>query len=257
MWAGLLALHVLFWSTQRPIQLGLVVPAFALLATRRLRSEPYVWAAVTSVMIAVFVVAPAAFSTSALLAALTLARHALSLARSLRTVEEASPAGAAWRGPYRASGADAERTGDADAERTGDAAFGTWPTRGALSSPLADREGRVRLLSGALVGVYLAAWTLDWTGGALPAHVVALDGALLASVLLMVWRLRARLALAPLTATLTHAAVVSGVVPPPRTPLEWGGAAVALGFALLGASLATSYRLRHFPARGPDPGSVP
>jgi hypothetical protein len=202
MWAGLLALHVLFWSTQRPIQLGLVVPAFALLATSRLRSEPRVWAAALSTMVAVFVMAPLASSMCALLATLTLARHALPLLR-------------------------------------------------------ADREGGVRLLGGAVFAVYLAAWTFDWSGGALPAHVLALDGALLATVLLMAWRLHARLALAPLAATLAHGALASGLVPPPRTPLEWGGAAVALGFALLGASLAASYRLRHFPARGRDLDGAP
>jgi hypothetical protein len=201
-WAGLLALHVLFWSTQRPIQLGFVVPAFALLATRGLHREPRVWAAVLSVLIAVVLVAPAASSMCALLAALSLARHALTSSRD-------------------------------------------------------EREGSVRLIGGALFAVYVAAWTFDWSGGALPAHVLALDVALLAAVLLMAWRLRARLAFAPLAATLAHGALASGLVPPPRTPLEWGVAAVALGFALLAASLATSYRLRHFPARGRDLDGVP
>lgn len=239
-WAVLLALHVLFWSTQHPIQLGAVVPAVALLAMRRVRTESRVWAAVASLLVAVLLVAPAAFSMSAFLAALALLQRALARVPSVGAPQDEGVSVACERSPYRAKGASADgAVQEAGSEREATPSF----------VPM-DAAARVRLLSGALFGVYLSVWTFDWTGGALPAHVVALDAALLTVVVLMVWRLRARLVLAPLAATGVHGLVASGLVPPPRSLLEWGGAAVALGFLLLVGSLATSYRLRHVTREG-------
>ncbi|MBX3186431.1 MAG: hypothetical protein KF819_05415 [Labilithrix sp.] len=192
LWSVLLALHVLFWSTQHRIQLAAVVPALALLALRRVRTESRVWLAIASAMIVVGVVAPSAVSMCALLASIALAQRALSPV-SLAT--------------------------------------------------------RRRMLSGAAFAAYLAVWTFGWKGGALPAHVVALDVSLAAAVLLMAWRLRARVAIVPLAATSVHGVVASGLVPPPRTLLEWGATSVALGFLLLAGALATSYRLRHVTPR--------
>ena len=55
-------------------------------------------------------------------------------------------------------------------------------------------------------------------------------------------------ALAPLSGSYLHLAVQVGLVTAPRSLLSWGVSAVGLGFALLIASLAASYRLRT-PAR--------
>jgi hypothetical protein len=98
-----------------------------------------------------------------------------------------------------------------------------------------------RALVGALFAAYLAVWTWRWTGGALPQHLLVLDLAL--TVLALVATKRTRLALAPLAATYLHFALQARLVPPPRTRGEWGAVAVALGFLLLGGSLAATYRL--------------
>jgi hypothetical protein len=236
-WAVLLALHVLFWSTQHSIRLSALVPTLALLAARRMRTESRVWAAVVSVLLVVLVVAPEALSPFALLAALTLAQRAFSRVPAVGATQDDGAPIACERSPYRARGSSAEGFESAVRPESTQA-----PARAFVP---VDAAARLRLLSGALFGVYLSAWTFGWSGGALPAHVLVLDAALVTVVALMVWRLRARLVLAPLAATCVHGLAASGLVPPPRSALEWGGAAVALGFLLLVGSLATSYRLRH------------
>lgn len=187
-WATLLTLHVLFWSAHHRIQLGLVVPALALLALARLRSESHAWAVAIALLAGAFFLDPRALAPCALFVTVPLGH------RALVTFE---------------------------------------------------RPARVRLLSGTASALYLAVWTAGWTGGALPEHVLALDAAFLALALLLVWRRGARLVLAPLAGTSLHAAWALGLIPQPRSMLEWGASAVALGFALLVASLVTSYRLRH------------
>jgi hypothetical protein len=106
------------------------------------------------------------------------------------------------------------------------------------------RTARLRLVTGALVALYLSAWTAGWTSGAWPDHVVALDVALAVGLAFLFVRGRVRVALAPLGATGVHFVVRADLVPAPRGPVEWGGAAMALGFAALIVALATSYRLR-------------
>lgn len=199
MWGVLLGLHVLFWSSQREIQLAAVVPALVLLAARELQRERSFWAAVLALGACVALFAPAGLAGTALLVALAVVQRALS-----------------------------------------------------TSKPVTASE-RVRLFSGGLFAIHLSIWTMGWHGGALPDHVLLLDGALVASVLLMVWRLRARAALFPLAALCTHGAVATGLVPPPRTLFQYGMTAVALGFVLLVGSLATSYRLRRFGGDEPSP----
>jgi hypothetical protein len=61
---------------------------------------------------------------------------------------------------------------------------------------------------------------------------------------LLVWRAHVRLPLLPLGACYVHWLVQAGLLPAPRSEFEWGGSAVALGFALLAGSLAASYRFR-------------
>lgn len=198
-WGVLLGLHILFWSSQREIQLAAILPALVLLAARGLRRERSFWAAVLASIAVVALFAPAGLAGTALLVALAIVQRAVS-----------------------------------------------------VSNPVASSE-RVRLFSGGLFAMHLSVWTMGWHGGALPEHILLLDGALVASVLLMAWRLRARAALFPLAALCTHGAVATGLVPPPRTLFQYGMTAVALGFVLLVGSLATSYRLRRFGADEPSP----
>jgi hypothetical protein len=74
--------------------------------------------------------------------------------------------------------------------------------------------------------------------------------ALTVAVLLAAWRLRFRSPLIPLTATYLHLALQERLIPPPRSSAEWGAASIALGFLLLGGSLAISYHLRARPENG-------
>lgn len=87
MWAVLLGLHVLFWSSQRTIQLGAVVPALALLAMRGIRRESRMWMAVAALLGIVYLVSPAGLSGCALLAALALVIRATSAENPVATVE--------------------------------------------------------------------------------------------------------------------------------------------------------------------------
>lgn len=58
MWAVLLGLHVLFWSTQHPIQLAAVVPALVVLAALRVGTQLRVWGMAGALVTAAFVAAP-------------------------------------------------------------------------------------------------------------------------------------------------------------------------------------------------------
>jgi hypothetical protein len=106
------------------------------------------------------------------------------------------------------------------------------------------RSARWRLLTGALFAVYLAVWTTRWSGGPWPAHLMPLDLALTAAVLLLVVRPRVRIALAPLSVSFAHFGIQTSVVTAPHSILQWGAASVGLGFVLLIASLVASYYLR-------------
>ena len=106
----------------------------------------------------------------------------------------------------------------------------------------AERSARIRLLTGATGALYLAAWTLGWTGGAWPQHVGWLDAALTIVTLCLAvrWRMPAMLTL-PSVAAL-HLAIVLRSVWAPRSSVQWGLVSVVSGFVLLALSLAASVR---------------
>ena len=224
LWALLLVLHVGFWSLHYPVHLVALAPVAMLLGAGQVRTEARVWAAVLGALLFVGLQLPEVFSVTALLAAAVLALRAL---RAPRLVVVAAPV--RDDAPYRV----------AEERRPPAAAFATTTTAGPP-----DRAATARLLTGALFGVYLAVWTFGWTGGAWPAHLVLLDLALTAAVILLVVRPRIRVALAPLATTYAHFAVQTGLVTAPHSIVQWGAAAVGLGFALLIASLVASYCLR-------------
>lgn len=231
--------HVAFWSTQHAIALAALLPVAPMLAARRVRSERQAWLLVVATLVFVAVAMPGAFAVTALLAAASLVMRAL-----LPSVSPATSAPAERRddaGPYRAL--DPQRPALAPA-----------PAPAFVPATLVpvERAERMRLLTGALFAVYLATWTLGWTGGAWPAHVLALDLALAVAVALLAWRARVRLALVPFAAGAMHLVVQAHLVPAPQSLLGWGGTAVGLGFALLLGSLAASYRLRR---PGHEPGA--
>ena len=225
--------HVLFWSTQSSIVLAMLLPVAPLLVARRMRSERQAWQLVVATLLFVAVAMPGAFAVSAFMAAASLVMRAL-------LPGPRSPASAL---------APASRRDDAGPYRVLDS---RGPASPAVVAPAfvpavfarVERAECMRLLTGALFAVYVGVWTLGWTGGAWPAHVLALDLALAGAVALLAWRARVRVALVPFAAGALHLVVKAHLVPAPESQLGWGATAVGVGFALLLASLAASYRLR-------------
>lgn len=232
--------HVLFWSTQHPIVLAALLPVAPLLAVRSVRIEAQAWFLVAATLLCVGVAMPGALAMTALLASAALVVRAL--LPGVRAPSNASAASHAVAprdeaGPYRAFDGF-------DPARPASPARAVAPVFVPASFVMIERAERLRLLTGALFALHLAVWTLGWTGGDWPSHVLALDLATAVAVLLFAWRARVRVAIVPLAGLAMHLAVQSHLVPAPRSLLEWGATAVGLGFALLLASLAASYRLR-------------
>ncbi len=222
-WTVLLLFHVAFWRDEAALSLPLLLPALLLLSTRFMRREASVFAAISVALGATALASPASLSLCAGMASVVLVLQAFRHANQFR--EEAhTPVDS---GPYR--------TPDTDAPRK---------PRYHVVFALAPLGTRVRMLSAAVFGVYLALWTISWSGGAWPAHVLALDLLLTAVVALMVYKARARTILVPLTTTYLHFAVQIGVVSAPATALQWGATCVGVGFALLIASVLASVRLQ-------------
>ena len=104
-------------------------------------------------------------------------------------------------------------------------------------------------MAGALFAGHLALWTMGWSGGAFPAHSIALDVALAAAVALVASQSKVRSPLLGLAALATHFAVQTRVVTAPTTALAWGVWSTALGFALLVAAVTLTLQLQ----RGKSP----
>lgn len=224
--ALLLLLHLAFRLPPRPgsaLPLVLVLP---ILSTRWIRSELRVWSVVVMTLAFSARHHPASFAALALVAAMALAWRAWTAAHA--DVEVAVP-----------SPETAYRTSDAELRQPAATVTEVFP---------AGRDATLRLAAGSLSSLYLGLWTLRWSGGPWPGHLVALDVALGAIVLFAVARYRARVALVPLAATTVHFVVASRLVSLPDTMLGWGALATTLGFVLLGGSLTVSYRLRARPA---------
>ena len=230
LWSAALMLHVVFWSANLSVSLAALVPAALLVATRFMRSEARVWAATTALLAIVAITAPHLFAITALMSAATFALRAW---RHLQQTASSQTAHSAP--PFRAENVDPTVT----------IALPAWDL---APAPPAMRQ---RLLVGSLFAGYLAMWTVDWQGGPWPSHVLALDLALVAVVLFLVAKMRVRIALPPLAASFGHLLIQTHVVTAPRTLLTWGVLSTGVAFALLFASLATSYWLRDVdPGRG-------
>ena len=230
--AGLLfAGHVLFWSTQHALSLATLAPVAALVVVRRARNEVRAWMIVGATLVATAVVMPGAFAVTALVAAIALGMRAMPGAGAGAGATDAEVVL-----PYRMVHSRFGEEGRGVPEARKESVFGAF-------RPVEAAE-RLRLLGGAVFAGYLGVWTASWVGGAWPAHVIALDVALGVVVLLLAWRAKMRITLPALGVAYLHFVVKAHLVPAPRSLLEWGGTAVVLGFALLVASLAASYRLR-------------
>lgn len=210
-WASLGLLHVTFWVLQYHLDPSALMLVLPLLATRVLRRERDVLACVGSVSILVSLVQPRFLPMTALLSAAVLALHAF--VRPSAPVEEAPRAPEYRGGP-------------------------TWLPELQPFEPT-PAELRTRMLAWSGFALYLAVWSAF---AAFPAHVLSLELAL-AVPMLVVARSQQRV-LVPLLSTWTHWAIVSGLLRPPQTSLQWGATTLGAGFVLLFASLFASYRLR-------------
>ena len=220
-----LAVGHLFWCFESRLSARAFAPVLLLLATRWMRREASVWCAALGALAFAYVASPSLLWALALMAASTLATRALRSPMHEQVAEAAAPSP-----PYR--------------------------TRepGALQPSVRIRFERasgpvmLRLLTGSAFGIYLALWTLGWTGGAFPAHRAALDIAVTAASLLLLAKLRARFVLLPLSVTYAHLAVQTGLLSSPTSAFEWGATMVGVGFGLLGVSLLVSYVIRAHPS---------
>lgn len=230
-WGVLLALHMAFWSFQAQIGASPVVAALFALAVVRQSQERLVWISVTATTALIASFWPEYLWVVSLLWALALGLRAFSRVGVASPAEGRAPADGPYRGAMEGEGPDAT------------------PVR--VLSRVSPAE-RLRLLTGALAAFYLAAWTVGWQGGALPAHHGVIDALFVAAGMLMAWRLGTRLVFVPVGAVLGHGLAVSGLVPPPRSLVDWGVVALSLGFLMLFGALGVSYRLRGFsPGRAP------
>lgn len=220
-WAALGLGHVLYWIAENDVSLAALAPPAALLATRWIRREGATFAVAGATLVATALLAPALLSPAALMAAVVLTLSALRA-----PVRHALQSASSFAPPYR----------------------GATPAPPAPPSELAFARARPaarrRLLLGAGVSLHLALWTAGWSGGPWPEHVLVLDVALVIACAAATWRLRRALPAAPALAIGAHFAVAAGWIGAPRTPLEWGLAAIGLGFAALATALAASWRWR-------------
>ncbi len=228
-WAVLLLFHVGFWQKEAALALPLALPMAALLSTRWIRREGTIWLIVGVTMLVTATAAPESFSLFACMVAIVLGLRALRQPVAQRIAKTKYH----HAGPYRTPA-------DEDAPQ---------PCQIRHAFTRAGPATLVRLLSGTVFALYLSVWTIGWSGGAWPAHLLALDALLTVAVALLVWKAGARLILVPLGVTYFHFAVQAQLVSAPTTALGWGAACVGLGFALLAASLVGSVLLRRLEGR--------
>ncbi|WP_394830224.1 hypothetical protein LVJ94_27320 [Pendulispora rubella] len=228
-WLGLAVGHVTMWSTAQTLHLAPMLPAAALLAVRWIRRESRIWLLVGAVLVLAACFLPDTFALHAVVAAMALGARA-----------------------WPRLGADAAATASPSPYRTVEAS----PPRGpdaAVVVALGD-AARMRLFVAAIAASYLAVWTLGWSGGPWPAHAFALDLAMILAMVLVAWRARTRIPAVPPVMSLVHGVLAAGLVPMPHSLVAWGSTIIAMGFALLVASLATSYGLRNASITRPPTG---
>ncbi len=209
----LLLLHVAFWRGS--LSLLPLATAVGLVTAVRSLGEKLLWPVTGAMVGVVALAAPSQLPYAALLAS-----AALLLRISTRTVTTAAPATTDDPSPYRASTVD------------------TLPIEWSDAAACMSTAERLRLLTGA--------WAFEYLGAVLllvpSLHPLLVDVPFVALAAYMMWKLRARLVLAFVGAMAVHAVVAAGFVSAPRGRLEWGVAALALGFVLLFGSLAVSWR---------------
>lgn len=219
LWGVMLALHVVFWSSQSRVDPVPVALAFVTLYLARQRSELRVWLVVVGGLL-VTVAFSSRLPVVALFAACTFAIRAFSRVRSVVEVEAVGE-GAAEAGPYRR-----EPPAEGPTVR---------PTFVVLLERVATDE-RLRLLTGALFSFYLVFWSAPVFGSDFPHHLLSLDLALVLGTVILSLR-GARLVIAGTTSLVVHGLVVSHTLPVPTTALAWGVVTLTAGFVILFGSV--------------------
>lgn len=243
------SLHVLFWSWQYHLNLAeALVPVLPLALVRFVRHETRVWALVATTLLLTAFRLESALSVTAFLASVTLALRAWLVWKTPDVSR--TPVGAGTAEPMRPY------------RLAGDTPLAQAPPSMILLTPAipTGRGALHRWMCGSLLAMYLSVWTLTWVGGDWPSHILALDLSVAALLALGAWRLRARIALVPLSLGFAQGVLASHILPRPQTMVGWGATAIGSGFVLLIASIAASYWLRDTSASqraGSPPGGVP
>lgn len=230
--AAMLLVHATMWCGNAEVSLAPLVAVAPLLFVRRIRSELRTWAMIAATLVSTAWIAPEAFFAAcvATAGALLLRIFAPDFA-AIASRRAAEPERV--RVPYRA----------------GARAYACEP-RFVVEhepAPALDAAEIARAWAGVLFASHLAAWSVTWSHGAFPSHVLLLDEALTLAAALGARLTRAKTPFAvPLIALYTDLVVRGNLLPVPHSGVAWGELAIALGFALLGGSLFVSYRLRHF-----------
>jgi hypothetical protein len=224
---ALVGIHVVMWSDNYPLSFLPTILGLPLLAIPRLRTEVNVWIVIVATSTITFVVAPSSFFVIDILVSGALCLRLLAPRMAALATQGSSPAGAV--APYRIN--------DTIRNQLGNQAV-------SLTTPTLTASERMRCWSGALFSLYLGIWAMRW--GHEAHHVLALDVALTFVAAIAAWRTRAPATFGlPLSATYIHLIVQSRLIPIPSSEASLGKVAVAFGFALLGGSLALSYRYRN------------
>jgi hypothetical protein len=231
---ALVGAHVLFWANSHAIALAFTLPVMPLLCVREVRSEGRAWAFIGATLLFVGVAVPRGLSVAAALAAaalfLRVVRPEFTAEPAAATANDAAP-----EPPYRWNGGEREASAPAVAATPGPAIIG-----------VAERG---RSYAGVFFALWLSVWTMRYSGGLWPAHVALLDAGLTIALVVTAWKFRLKLPLGLLGACYLDLVLREHLIPSPRSAAEWGATTIALGFALLGCSLAASYRLRVVTAR--------
>ena len=227
--AVLIGMHVTMWCVNEEVTLAPLLFALPLVAVTRIRSEARTWALVAATLGVCVVTSPMSiFATSMLAASALVLRTLAPQFWPTRTIEPDLPV--AVHVPYRAEGRVHHEP--------------RFKTVFVPAPPLTANEV-ARCYAGALSLAYLGAWTIAWGGGTFPVHDPWLDLAFTLVAAFAMWRTRTRVPFAlPLAVTYADLVWRARILPIPHSDGAWGELAVATGFALLGVSLAVSYRLR-------------
>lgn len=224
MWAAGALAHVVYWGVSLGVDLLALAPVAVLLSTRWATRERSVWLACAAALGLVAMFDASLLPVTAAMVSVVLVLRALRTPTHAPAIEVSTAAAPA---PYR--GAPRDPTPETNREIP-------EPTF-ARASPVAV----TRLLAGAMTSAHFSAWTAMTSGGLWRTHVLWLDLVLAVALVLALARARRAGPLVPLAALATHFAITLGWIRAPHHAAEYGVWSIGIGFALLGASLITSW----------------